>query len=167
MIDFDYKKLKKEIWSKASFSVGIVLVIFLAAFLIAILGTGFGLLFFSISAVSIIIGLIIFLSITKKLRMDLISGKVKTVDRVLKDKCYRIDYEPGSATMPVTILSFLSLKIFNREMKQIDIYMAITEEEQFDITKDEFERIEIGEKIIIRRGYYSDLYLGIEKNNYA
>jgi hypothetical protein len=166
MTDRDKKTIKGEIISRIFSAITYVLMTFLIAFLIAVFQDKFGLLFLGLSALSVITGVLLFIYTSRKLRSDLKDGKVTLIRKVLKDKNYRIDYEPGSATMPVTILSFLTPSIFSRKMKQVDIYTAWTEEEKYDITKEDFDKIEIGDEIIIKRAYNSDIFLGIE-NNYA
>jgi hypothetical protein len=117
--------------------------------------------------VSVGVGLYIFYITSKKLRYDLKTGEIKKITKILINKDLKIDYEPGSATMPVTILSFLTPKIFKGEMRQVNIYKAWTDEGEFLITKEEFEKINVNDKILVRRGYHSDLFLGIEGKNYA
>lgn len=169
MIDNDMtiderKTIRKELLRKVFPSFTITLFIFHIIVFVAIFITGFEMLFFALSLISIIIGLLSFLIFTKSLRNDLKSNIIRLDSGVVIKKDHRVDYEPGSATMPVTLLSIFTLKIFTREMKQIDFYTACIDDEIFDLDKSDYEKTEIGEKIWIRRSYHSGLFLKLEKN---
>jgi hypothetical protein len=167
MLENDKKTIKQEILSKISLSISLFFFLNMIFILIASLEIGFGLLFLILIVVSVALCAFVFSMTTRKLRIDLKSGKVNRIVKLLINKEFKVDYEPGSATMPVTILSFLTPKIFNREMKQVDRYKAFFDDEEFLITKEEFDEITINKEVAIRKGFYSDLYLGIEKINYS
>jgi hypothetical protein len=161
----DRKIIRKELYCKVFPALTIALFSFLIDIFIAIFNIGFEILFFTLMFLSIIIGLIAFLIFTKSLRKDLKSKVIRLDFGVVTKKTHRVDYEPGSATMPVTILSIFTLKIFVREMKQVDIYSASINDEDFDLIKEDYEKTEIGGKICIRKAYQSGLFLGLERVN--
>jgi hypothetical protein len=159
------KVIRKELYSKVFPSLTITLFIFLIIIFVAIFNIGFEILFITLSFLSLIIGLLAFLIFTKSLRKDLKSNVIKLDSGVVTKKEHIVDYEPGSATLPVTILSIFTLKIFTREMKQVDIYTACINNEIFDLKKDDYEKTEIEGKICIRKAYHSGLFLRLEKYN--
>jgi len=161
----DRNAIRKEMYSKIFPSLTITLLLFLIIIFVAIFNVGFGLLFITLMVLSIIIGLIFFLIFTKTLRKDLQLNVIKLDPGVVTKKDHRVDYEAGSATMPVTILSIFTLKILTREMKQIDIYSATINDENIDLNKIDYDKIVIGETIGVRKAYHSGLFLSLDKIN--
>ena len=112
---------------------------------------------------SFIIGFVAFLILSSKLRKDLSAKKTILEKGTISNKTHKIDYEPGSVTLPVTILSFLTPKIFKREMKQINIYSVSINNMKIELTKEDFDNVEEGKEIHIKRAFYSNIFLGLEK----
>ena len=163
MTNIEKKKVQKDLLSKVFPALTLTLFLFLIVLLIAALKINFGILFIILSLLALIIGVLIFIVISKKLRQDLKINKVKLITGLVKDKKHRIDYEAGSATVPVTIWTLLTPKVLFREMKQLDIYTAWINNEKLDLVKEDYNKVEVGEEVIIRKAYFSDIYLGLEK----
>ncbi len=140
---------------------------FVIAAFIAVKSYKLELVFFSLSAISLSLGIIAFYLTTKKLRKDLAIGKVKTEKQIIKNKFYKKIQVPGDTSKLDSLLIGLSHNLLLYKVKLVYKYSAVTDDGNIDISKEEFEQIKIGQSIIIRKGYYSDLYLGIEKINYA
>jgi hypothetical protein len=104
-------------------SLSIALTLFLITFLLSIFVISYGSLFIILTLMSFIIGFVAFHILSSKLRKDLSAKKAILEKGIITSKTHKIDYEPGSVTFPVTILSFLTPKIFKREMKEMNIYI--------------------------------------------
>jgi hypothetical protein len=157
----DRKVVMKNLLNQVFPSLAITLLIFLVNLIYSGLNHSFGLLFVFLTGIAIFSGVIAFLLLSKKYRSDL---KINTVkfEEVKVDKInYRVDYEPGSASMPVNIFSFLFPKIYNRAMKEIHIYEIMINGELFYIEKEEYNMIREGATVSIKRAFHSNLYLGI------
>jgi hypothetical protein len=165
MTNQERKKVMKELLSKVFPSLTVTLFIFLIILLIAALKINFGIYFILLSLGSIIIGFLVFRVSSKNLFQDLQINKVKLINGFVKDKKYRFDYEAGSVTVPVTIFTILTPKVFTREMKKIDIYTVWINDDEFYLEKEDYEKTEVGKEIFIRKSYYSGLFLGLEKIN--
>jgi hypothetical protein len=84
----------------------------------------------------------------------------------VEDKVYKIDYEPGSATLPINILSIFIFKtILNREMKKVDIYYIMIGGEKVYLTRPDFEKAEIGKPIVVKHTLNTKLFLGLNAVN--
>jgi hypothetical protein len=111
----------------------------------------------------VIIGTIVFFSITRKYRLDLKTGQVKQEKEIVDDKIYKLDYEPGSRTFPINIFSIIFIKKISQiEMKEMQIYYINVKGERIDIDKNDFERVEKVQPIIIRRTPNANLFLGVQ-----
>ena len=167
MLISDQEKLRKKIHRIALYFLAIIIVTFVIAAFIAIKSYKVELVFFSLSAISITLGIITFHLITKKLRKDLQIGTVKTEKQIVKNKFYRTIQVPGDTSKLDSFLIGLSHNLLLYKVKLVYKYSAVIDDGNIEITKEEYEQIKIGQSIIIRKGYYSDQYLGIEKINYA
>jgi len=167
MIISDQEKLRNKIHRIALYILAIIIVTFVIAAFIAIKSYKSELVFFSLSAISITLGIITFYVITKKFRKDLQIGTAKTEKQIVKNKFYRTIQVPGDTSKLDSFLMGLSHNILLNKVKLVHKYSVVIDDGNFEITKEEFEQIKIGQSIIIRKGYYSDQYLGIEKINYA
>ena len=82
---------------------------------------------------------------------------------IVQQKVYKKDYEAGSAAIPVNLFSFLFIKkIAKMEMKELHICYLVVKDEIMHVDKSLFDKIEIGDTIIIRRAHNSKLFLGVE-----
>lgn len=137
------------------------LFLFLILLIYSSLNNDFGWLFYSLLIASALAGITVFLFLTRKYRADSKSGNVKLIEEMVEDKVSRLDYEPGSATVPVNLLSALFYKkIFLREMKEVHIYYAIVGSERIDLCRADWDFLEKGQPIILRRAPKSNLFLG-------
>lgn len=144
-------------------STTIALSFFFITFLLSIFSISYGSLFIILTFLSILAGIVAFFILTSKLRKDLSTKKTTYKKGIITNKTHKIDYEAGSVTMPVTILSFLTPKIFKREMKQINIYSVSINNMKFELMKEDFDKAEAGKEIYIKRAFYSNMFLGLEK----
>lgn len=161
MNESDRKVVMKKLLNQVFPSLVITLLIFLINLVYSGFKQSFGLIFIILTVFAIFSGVVVFLLLSKKYRSDL---KINTVkfEEVKVDKInYRVDYEAGSASMPVSIFSFLFPKIFNRAMKEIHIYEIILNGELFYIEKEEYNMIREGATVSIKRAFHSNLYLGM------
>lgn len=141
--------------------------LFLFLFLVILIYTGLnrnsGLTTILLTVSAFIAGNILFFSTTRDHRLDLQLRKVSIEKAVVEDKIHKLDYEPGSATIPVNLLSILFInKIASREMKELHIYSIIAGGEKYYTDKISFKKIETGSTILIRRAENTKLFLGIE-----
>ena len=157
------KFLKRTIWRQIFPSSTVTLFLFLIIFVYSSFSNNFGLVFISLAFLSVIIGAIVFFIITSKYRLDLKTGQVKQEKEIVEDKIYKLDYEPGSRTFPVNAFSIIHIKKISQiEMKEMHIYYIIVKGERIDIDKNDFEKVEKGKPIIIRRTPNSNLFLGLQ-----
>ena len=112
---------------------------------------------------SFMIGFVAFLILSSNLRKDLSAKKTILEKGIITNKTHKIDYEPGSVTFPVTILSFLTPIIFKKDMKEMNIYSVLIGNMKFELTKEDYDKAEEGKEIYIKRALYSNLFLGLEK----
>ncbi len=159
----DFKVIRTALLMKVFPSTTIALSLFFITFLLSIFAISYGSLFIILTFLSILAGIVVFFILTSKLRKDLSTEKTTYEKGTITNKTHKIDYEAGSVTMPVTILSFLTPKIFKREMKQINIYSVSINNMNFELTKEDFEKAEEGKEIYIKRAFYSNMFLGLEK----
>lgn len=158
----DLKKLRLDFFSKIFPSSVVTLFLFLIIFTHASLNKNFGFTFTILTALAILTGSITFIFLTKNHRIDLKEKKIRLENKYVEDCVYKTDYEPGSATVPINLLSLLFFKqIFMRKMKEKQIYYIIVEGERIDIKKEEFEKIEKGRHIFVKKANRTRLYLGI------
>jgi len=144
-------------------SLTIALSLFLITFLLSIIAISYGSLFVILTLMSFMMGFVAFLILSSKLRKDLSAKKTILEEGIITSKTHKIDYEPGSVTFPVTILSFLTPKIFKRDMKEMNIYSVLIGNMKFELTKEDYDKAEEGKEIYIKRALYSNLFLGLEK----
>ncbi|HOY32558.1 MAG TPA: hypothetical protein PKW80_11825 [Bacteroidales bacterium] len=159
----EIKFLKRTLWRQIFPSLTITLFLFLIIFVYSSLNNNFGLVFISLTFSSVIIGTIVFLIITRKYKLDLKTGQVKQENEIVEDKIYKLDYEPGSRTFPVNLLSILFIKkISQTEMIEMHIFYIMVKGERIDLDKDDFQKAEKGQPIIIRRTPISNTFLGVQ-----
>ena len=161
----DCKVIRTALLSKIFPSSAITLSLFFITFLLSIFAISYGSLFVFLTIISILAGIVAFFILTGKLRKDLSTKQTTYEKGIITNKMHKIDYEAGSVTMPVTILSFLTPKIFKREMKQINIYSVQINNMEFELTKEDFAKAEEGKEIYIKRAIYSRIFLGLEMYN--
>lgn len=158
-IKFVNRTIRRQIFP----SLTCVLFLFLIVLIYSSLNQSFGSLFILMTMLCAVIGVVVFLIITRKYRIDLKKGQIKQDEEVVEDKIYKLDYEPGSRSLPISILSiFLIKKIAQIEMKEMHIYYILVNGERIDIEKTDFESLEKGMPIIIRRTFNSGLFLGLQ-----
>jgi hypothetical protein len=155
--------LKRTLWRQIFPSLTVTLFLFLILFVYSSLNNNFGWIFIFITLIFVTIGTIMFISITRKFRLDLKTGQVKQEKEIVDDKIYKLDYEPGSRTFPINIFSIIFIKKISQiEMKEMHIYYINVKGERIDIDKNDFERVEKVQPIIIRRTPNANLFLGVQ-----
>lgn len=143
--------LKKEIRRQLFPSAAITFLLFLVAFIYCIFNKSFGWLFLIFNLVSVAAGIITFYFLCHKLFKDLKLGIALNVSGVIEEKKYQISYEPGSA----------SLSILQGEMKELHWYSIIINGKEITISKEEFEQVEKGQQVTIRKAPTTGLLLGV------
>lgn len=163
MLPEEIKFLERTLWKQVYPSLTVTLFLFLILFVYSSLKNNFGLIFFSLTLIFVLFGMILFLILTRKFRLDLKSGQIKHEKEIVEDKIYKLDYEPGSRSFPVNIFSIIFMKKISQiEMKEKHFYYIIVNGERIDIDKNNFEKVEKGKPIIIRRTLNSNLFLGLQ-----
>ena len=110
-----------------------------------------------------VVGIVVFIILTKNHRLDMKLRKISIERATVEDKEYKLDYEAGSATLPVNLLSFIFIKkISKRQMKELHIYSVVVNGERFYLDKINFDKTEIGGDILIRRAENTKLFLGVD-----
>ncbi len=142
-------------------------ILFLSLALVILIYTGLnhssGLTTVLLTVSAFIAGSIFFFSTTRDYRLDLQLCKVSVQKAVVEAKKHKLDYEPGSVTVPVNLLSIIFIKkIASREMKELHIYSIIAGGETYYTDKITFDKTEPGSAILIRRAENTKLFLGIE-----
>jgi hypothetical protein len=161
--DRELKILKREKWRKIFPSATVSLFLFLIVFIYSSIEDKFGLVFISLSILSILIGTIIFQFAVRNYNKDLKNKKVNLIQESVEDKVYKLDYEPGSATVPINLFSLLFFKqIFQREMKEVHIYYIVLQGEKIFIEENDFNKVFKDKPIVIRQTVNSNIFLGIE-----
>ena len=143
--------LKKEIRRQLFPSAAITLLLFLVAFIYCIFNKSFGWLFLIFSLVSAAAGIITFYFLYHRLYKDLKQGIALKIPGVIEEKKYQLSYEPGSA----------SLSILQGEMKELHWYSLIINGKEITISKEEFEQVEKGQQVTIRKAPTTGLLLGV------
>jgi hypothetical protein len=155
--------LKKEYLNRIFPSTTIFLFLFLIIFIYSSFNNSFGLAFLLLTFFAVAVGTSYFYLITQKIRLDLKFRKVNLLTEIIEDKVYKLDYEPGSASLPVNLLSLLFLKKISKlKMKEMHIYYIVVQGEKIYVDKKDFEKAEIGKPIIFRRTENTQLFLGLE-----
>jgi hypothetical protein len=159
----EIKLLKRTLWRQIFPSLTVTLFLFLILFVYSSTNNKFGLAFFSLILLFIIIGANIFLILTRKYILDLKSGLAKQEKEIVEDKICKLDYEPGSRSLPINLWSVVFIKkISQSEMKEMHICCIIVKGERIDIDQKDFERAKKGQELIIRRAPHSNLFLGVQ-----
>ena len=154
--DTEKKLLIKQKWSKLFPAATVFLALALVIFVLAIFKIGFGFEFAVLSFFALFTGIIIFILLTRKINEDLKNGRVNLIEKLVEDKVYKIDYEPGSASMPGNLFS-------NSEMRELHIYYVVLDGEKIYINKDDFEKAEINKPIFVRQTQIAKVFLGLQK----
>lgn len=163
MNEKDHRIVRSALLMKIFPSLTLALFLFLITFLLSIFIISYGLLFVILSSLSVLSGIVTFLITTAGLRKDLSARMVTYQKGSVSSKTHKRDYEAGSATMPVTIFSILTPKIFKREMKEMNIYSVVIDNVKYELTKEDYDKAEEGKEIFIKRALYSNIFLGLEK----
>lgn len=159
----DLKKVRLDFFSKIFPSSVVTLFLFLIVFIYSSLNNNFGLTFILVVILSLLFGALTFIFLTKSHRIDLSRKEVFLESKIIEDCVYKVDYEPGSATVPVNLLSLLFFKqIFMRKMKELHIYYIVVDSERIYLEKEEFEKTEKGKQVFIRKAKHSGILLGIK-----
>lgn len=159
----EYKLVYKEYLRMILPSAILFLILLFINIVYSSLNKSFGLYFYMFLFVSIFISWILFNFITRQLQADLKQKYVVLEQEVVQQKVYKKDYEAGSAAIPVNLFSFLFIKkIAKMEMKELHICYLVVKDEIMHVDKSLFDKIEIGDTIIIRRAHNTKLFLGVE-----
>ena len=167
MTTSDKEKIRLQIRNTFYLSTVITIGLFIIALLIAINTTNFEMTFFMFTLISILLGMSYFFIKTKSLNKDLKIGKIKTKSQIVTNKYFKSYHVPSNASQVDSYLISLSKNLLLTKVNTVNKYYAKTECYNLEISKTEFDQINIGQTINIRCGYYSDLFLGMGKNNYA
>lgn len=143
------------------------LTLFLFLALVILIYTGLnrssGLVTLLLTVSAFLAGSLVFFFTTRDHRLDLQLRRVSVEKAVVEAKKHKLGYEPGSATVPVNLLSMLFIKkIASRKMKELHIYSIIAAGETYYTDKISFKKAETGSAILIRRAENTKLFLGIE-----
>lgn len=163
MTETDLKKVRYDYRMNIFPSAMVTLVLILITLIYSGLNKNSGLSSILLIFITLIVGIVVFILITRKHRLDMKLRKISVERVVVAGKEYKLDYEAGSASLPVNVLSFIFInKIARREMKELHIYCIVVGGEKFYLDKINFDKTEIGGNILIRRTVNTRLFLGFE-----
>jgi hypothetical protein len=106
------KKLRFNIFSKILHSSFITLILFSIVLIQAGLTNSFGLTFAFLTILTVLIGIITFILLTRNHRIDFKEKKVLFETKIIEDCFCNVVYETGSATLPDNLLSILFFKTY-------------------------------------------------------
>jgi len=110
--------------------------------------------------------ILIFYLVSNKYRQDIKSNKKKTHSVKLQNKAAEITQEAGSGTLHQPILGELFPKLWGQKMKELNVYYFVIDNNKYEVTKELFEAVEVGESIEMHYSYYSNQLICICSNNY-
>lgn len=163
MTEEDLKILRRDYLRNIFPSATVSLFLIFIALIYSSLDNKFGIFFIFLPSLSIVIGFIGFLFITRLHRLDLKLKVVSIENAIIENKEFKVDYEAGSASTPVNLLSFIFMKdISQRKMKEMHFYTINVKGEKLKVNKAVFDKIKIGDKIRIPRIENTKIFLGVE-----
>lgn len=158
----EIRKLKRDYYSRLFPTGALLLFLILMVFIYSSLSNSFGFYFYLFITLSIIISYFLFHQITKNHRLDLKCKEVVLDNKNIDNLVYKVDYEPGSTTVPVNLISLLFLKSsFSQTMKEIHIYYIEIDGEKIYIDKEIFEKLKSEKMALIRKAKHTGLILDI------
>ena len=164
LIEKERIKLRKAIHWKIFPALTVTLFLMLILLVYSSLQNSFSALFLVLTIVALLAGTVVFLLLTTKYRQDLRNGIVEVESQKVTKKGYELSYEPGSATVPVNILSiFFFRKLLKQEMKPIHSYYIFLGDRRLDLEKSEYLRIEEGQVLFLRWAPKSKMLLGLSE----
>ena len=159
----ELKIIKEDYRSKVFFFIAIFGTIILFAFIYTVLAEIPRKGMLPITIISFVVCFTIVYVLTKKHRLDLKYKNAISEIVIVKDKKYKMDYEPGSASINPSIISILFFKNTVRvEMKEMPLYLITVNDEKYFVEKDLFNKMEKGDNVIFRTSEYTKLFLGFE-----
>ncbi len=163
MTDSELKIIQKEKWRQIFPASMIFLFLFLILFIYSSLKNEYGTMFLVLLSFSLVISIISFLMLVRKYNEDLKIQKVDLIEKIVEDKVYKVDYEPGSASIPVNLLSLFFIKsLLKRKMKEVHLYYLVIEGEKLYIDQNQFEKAEVSKPIIIRQTSIAKVFTGLQ-----
>lgn len=151
LTDKEFKILHRDYLRMMLPSVILFLVLFFANLIYCSINKTFGTVFFLFLLLSIFLSWILFYLITQAHQLDLKQKNVSKEKEIVREKVYKKDYEAGSASISI-----------NKEMREMHIYYVVVKAEKIYIDKNQYDEVEIGDTIYIRRAKNTKLFLGIE-----
>jgi len=151
LTDKEFKILHRDYLRMMLPSVILFLVLFFANLIYCSINKTFGTVFFLFLLLSIFLSWILFYLITQAQQLDLKQKNVSKEKEIVREKVYKKDYEAGSASISI-----------NKEMREMHIYYVVVKAEKIYIDKNQYDEVEIGDTIYIRRAKNTKLFLGIE-----
>lgn len=119
----------------------------------------------SINILVFVITILISAVINRKINKDLREeNKISKIETVV-DKENEIIYEAGSGALNSSIPGYFFPKLWKQPMKPNKRYYLRINNYRFDVDQSLYENIEKGDSVIMYYSKYSDILLGIEKNN--
>ncbi|WP_133250001.1 hypothetical protein [Marinifilum breve] len=103
--------------------------------------------------------------INRKYFKDLKSGEKKIEIHTVQKKEDRTSYEAGSGTLHIPILGDLFPKLWSQEMKKNYLMYLIIKNTRFEVSKELYDQVNIGESVQMHYSRYSNILLSIKKNN--
>lgn len=114
-----------------------------------------------INIAAIIISVIILYLVSNKYRQDIKSNKKKTHSVKLQNKAAEITQEAGSGTLHQPILGEIFPKLWGQKMKELNVYYLVIDNTRYEVTKELFEAVEVGESLEFHYSYYSNVLICI------
>jgi len=112
-----------------------------------------------------IVGLSYFVafSVNRKINKDLRVGKKEIKTEIVENKAHKIDYEVGSGVLYIPVLGDLFPKLWKPKMNEYSKYILTIKGVEYDVVKEFFENVTVGETIEIHNSKYSGILLEIKR----
>jgi hypothetical protein len=110
--------------------------------------------------------LLIHYKINHKLNLDLREGIKVGKKAKVQDKECNISYEAGSGAMHIPVLGNIFPKLWGQEMRDSSCFYLILNSTRYEVSRELFEEVNVGDEVRIYYAQHSNSRLGIEKTNY-
>ncbi|KAF5068150.1 hypothetical protein DSECCO2_245890 [anaerobic digester metagenome] len=118
------------------------------------------------NAAVLLLCLLIHFKISHKLNQDLRDG-IKVWEKAkVQAKESNVSYEAGSGAMHIPVLGNLFPKLWGQEMRDSSCFYLILNSTRYEVSRELYEEVNVGDEVRIYYAQHSHSRLGIEKSNY-
>lgn len=119
-----------------------------------------------INAAVLMLCLLIHFKISHKVNLDLREGIKVWKKAKVQDKESNVSYEAGSGAMHIPVLGNLFPKLWGQEMRDSSCFYLILNSTRYEVSRELFEEVNVGDEVRIYYAQNSHSRLGIEKLKY-